>query len=76
MGLISEESKNLKRKYDSLEREIASEIIDIVEDKLAELEVDLPDKFKEGREDEAIIFGSNYFDLEDKITECIIENKE
>ena len=47
----------------------ADDIIDIFEDLLDRLDITLPDKWREGEEDEARIFGDTYYELENKIVE-------
>lgn len=49
--------------------DIADDIIDIFEELLDRLDITLPDKWREGEEDEARIFGDTYYELEDKIVE-------
>ena len=46
-----------------------------MEEKLEELNVTLPNSDREGKEDEARIFGSDYYDLEDKVAELLRNNK-
>ena len=48
---------------------VADDIIDIFEELLDELDITLPDKWREGEEDEARIFGDTYYELENKIVE-------
>lgn len=48
---------------------LADDIIDIFEELLDRLDITLPDKWREGEEDEARIFGDTYYELEDKIIE-------
>lgn len=50
-------------------RNTADGIIDIFEELLDRLDITLPDKWREGEEDEARIFGDTYYELEDKIIE-------
>ena len=45
----------------------ADDIIDIFEELLDRLDITLPDKWREGEEDEARIFGDTYYELEEKI---------
>ena len=45
------------------------DIIDIFEELLDRLDITLPDKWREGEEDEARIFGDTYYELENKIVE-------
>ena len=47
----------------------ADDIIDIFEELLNRLDITLPDKWREGEEDEARIFGDTYYELENKIVE-------
>ena len=47
--------------------DIADDIIDIFEELLDRLNITIPDKWREGEEDEARIFGDTYYELEDKI---------
>ena len=50
-------------------RNTADDLIDIFEELLDRLDVTLPDKWREGEEDEARIFGDTYYELENKIVE-------
>lgn len=47
----------------------AADIIDIFEELLNRLDITIPDKWREGEEDEARIFGDTYYELENKIVE-------
>ena len=47
----------------------AADIIDIFEELLDRLDITIPDKWREGEEDEARIFGDTYYELESKIVE-------
>lgn len=47
----------------------ADDIIDIFEELFDRLDITLPDKWREGEEDEARIFGDTYYELENKIVE-------
>lgn len=47
----------------------ADDIIDIFEELLDRFDITLPDKWREGEEDEARIFGDTYYELENKIVE-------
>ena len=47
----------------------ADDIIDIFEELLDRLNITIPDKWREGEEDEARIFGDTYYELENKIIE-------
>lgn len=53
---------------------IADDIIDIFEELLDRLDITLPDKWREGEEDEARIFGDTYYELENKIVERLKRN--
>lgn len=56
--------------YDDIDaHNTAADIIDIFEELLDELDITLPDKWRDGEEDEARIFGDTYFELENKIVE-------
>lgn len=52
----------------------ADDIIDIFEELLDRLDIALPDKWREGEEDEARIFGDTYYELENKIVERLKRN--
>ena len=52
----------------------AADIIDIFEELLDRLDITLPDKWREGEEDEARIFGDTYYELENKIVERLKRN--
>lgn len=52
----------------------AADIIDIFEELLDRLDITLPDKWREGEEDEARIFGDTYYELENKIIERLRRN--
>ena len=47
----------------------ADDIIDIFEEILDRFDITLPDKWREGEEDEARIFGDTYYELKSKIVE-------
>ena len=47
----------------------ADDLIDIFEELLDRLNITIPDKWREGEEDEARIFGDAYYELENKIVE-------
>lgn len=51
------------------DRNTADDIIDIFEELLDKLDITLPDKWRDGEEDEARIFGDTYYELENKIIE-------
>ena len=58
------------KKYDDVDlRSTADDIIDIFEELLDRLNITIPDKWREGEEDEARIFGDTYYELENKIVE-------
>lgn len=52
----------------------ADDIIDIFEELLNRLDITIPDKWREGEEDEARIFGDTYYELENKIVERLRKN--
>ena len=52
----------------------AADIIDIFEELLDRLDITIPDKWREGEEDEARIFGDTYYELENKIVERLRKN--
>lgn len=54
-------------------RKLAIKIIDEFEELLAKYDIKLPSNEREENEKEACIFGTDYYDLEDKITEIINE---
>ena len=63
------------RNYDDVDlRNTADELIDIFEELLDRLDITLPDKWREGEEDEARIFGDTYYELENKIVERLRRN--
>lgn len=63
------------KNYDDVDlRNTADELIDIFEELLDRLDITLPDKWREGEEDEARIFGDAYYELEDKIVERLKRN--
>lgn len=47
----------------------ADDIIDIFEELLDRLDITIPDKWREGEENETRIFGDTYYELENKIVE-------
>ena len=49
--------------------DVADDIIDIFDELLDRLDITIPDKWREGEEDEARIFGDTYYELENKIVE-------
>lgn len=49
----------------------ADNIIDIFGELLDRLDITFPDKWREGEEDEARIFGDTYYELESKIVEIL-----
>lgn len=53
---------------------VADDIIDIFEELLDRFDITLPDKWREGEEDEARIFGDTYYELENKIVERLRRN--
>jgi hypothetical protein len=61
---------------DEREREIASEILDEFEELLDEKDISIPSEDREGGDGEARLFGTEYFELEDKIVEILKTGKE
>lgn len=57
-------------------REKAIEIIWKFEDLLEQFNIVIPDKEREGNKEEANIYGLNYWNLEDNITEIIEDEGE
>ena len=52
-------------------RELAIDIIELFEDILEAKGITIPSKDREGKEEEARIYGSEYYELEDQITELL-----
>lgn len=67
-GLNIEEEENTMKLDENLTN-TADDIIDIFEELLDRLDITLPDKWRNGEEDEARIFGDTYYELENKIVE-------
>ena len=67
-GLNRQEEENTMDTTNSL-IDTADDIIDIFEELLDRLNITLPDKWREGEEDEARIFGDTYYEFENKIVE-------
>lgn len=63
MGKIKKEEANNK--------EIAIKIIDEFEELLAKNDIKIPSKDREGAEDEACIYGTEYYELEDSIIDIL-----
>lgn len=73
------EELNRKEEKDTMNNtnnliETADDIIDIFEELLDRLDITLPDKWREGEEDEARIFGDAYYELENRIVERLRRN--
>ena len=66
--LNGKEEENIMNTTNNLTN-TADDIIDIFEELLDSLDITLPDKWREGEEDEARIFGDAYYELENKIVE-------
>ena len=66
--LNKKEGENTMKNTNNL-TDTADDIIDIFEELLDRLNITLPDKWREGEEDEARIFGDTYYELENKIVE-------
>ena len=71
--LNRKEEKNTMNNTNNL-IDSAADIIDIFEELLDRLDITLPDKWREGEEDEARIFGDVYYELENKIVERLRRN--
>ena len=63
----------MKRNHDSLEmeREVAISIINLFENLLDAHNIMIPSPDRVGDEDEAAIYGEDYYNLEDNITDII-----
>ena len=66
-------NRQMKRKIKQ-NREITIEIIDVLENLLAEINIKIPVKDRKWDEYEACIYGTTYYDLEDTVLE-ILNNK-
>ena len=66
--LNKKEEENITNTTNNL-TDTADDIIDIFEELLDRLDITIPDKWREGEEDEARIFGDAYYELENKIVE-------
>lgn len=69
----------VKNFYEELNRKenlkkTANDIVDIFEELLDSLDITLPDQWREGKEDEARIFGDTYYSLVNKIIERLRKN--
>lgn len=62
--------------YMEKEKAMAIEIMDIFEHSLEEKGVKIPSDDREGRIDEACIYGREYYEIEDKITNTIKTHKD
>ena len=58
-----------------LEREFAIAIIETVEELLDEKNIKVPSDDREGDESESSIYGSEFYELEEKITDLLKEYK-
>ena len=56
-------------------KELAADIIDEFEELLREKDIMLPNEDRENNEDEACIYGGDYYDLEDRIIELLNNRK-
>jgi len=54
-------------------RRVAIRVLDEFEDLLDEENVTIPSSDREGREEEARLYGSEYYSLEDAITAILVE---
>ena len=71
--LNKKEEENITNITDNL-TDLADDIIDIFEELLDKFDITLPDKWREGEEDEARIFGDTYSILELNIVERLKRN--
>lgn len=72
---INNKEEMNKTLFKDKEREISIKIISEFEDLLALHNIQIPSSEREGEESEACIYGANYYNLEDKITEILKEFK-
>lgn len=68
---IIEKRESFKMKKN---RKIAIKILDKFEELLEEKNITIPNDDREGEQDEACIYGSDYYDLEDPIVEILDNN--
>ena len=54
-------------------REYAIAIVDLFEELLDEKEIDIPSDDREGYDEEARIYGTEYYDLEDAVYELLAQ---
>lgn len=54
-------------------RLLSAEICGLFEDLLAENDIYIPNEDREGEPEEACIYGTDYYDLEDSVTECLVK---
>lgn len=54
-------------------REFAIAIVDLFEELLDEKNIDIPSDDREGNDDEARIYGTEYYELEDAVYELLAE---
>jgi hypothetical protein len=54
-------------------RRVAIEILDEFEEMLDRKGIMIPSEDREGREEEACIYGTEYYELEDVITDILVE---
>ena len=57
-------------------RELAIQILDEFEELLAAKGIKIPSDDREGREEEACLYGTEYYELEDAVTDILMENVE
>ena len=77
IGYISDKRRTKKRHSRKLEKnkEKAAEIIDRFEDLLAINDIKIPNENREGNDDEACIYGDDYYNLEESIMEILSRKK-
>lgn len=70
----SKEHKKQKKNYNDI-KEIATQIIDEFEELLYVNDIKIPNSNREGNEDEACIYGDDYYNLEESIIEILERNE-
>lgn len=56
-----------------IKRTIAIKVLDVIEEMLEEKNITIPDEDREGENEEARLYGSTYYALEDKIVDILGE---
>ena len=65
--IINSKPKCEEKMIDNIRKEYTHAILDLFEDLLDEKEIDIPSDDREGDESEARLYGSEYYDMEDKV---------